>query len=237
MRLSVPIFRLKRQAKLLSRENQVPLNEALDRVARDEGFQSWSLLAAAYGKDDPARKILHQLVPGDMVLVGARPEQGKTVFAMKLLLEAVNAGHETAFFTLAENEEDVLARLRTMGPLPKGFDGAFAVDASDAISADYMIDRLWQAKPGTVVGIDYLQLLDERRENPDLAVQASQLKAFAKKVGVILVFLAQIDRRFTSAAKELPGRSDIRLPNPVDLRLFNKACFLNKGELCFEAAA
>ena len=35
MRLSAPIFRLKRQAKLLAREAGIPLHQALDRVSDD----------------------------------------------------------------------------------------------------------------------------------------------------------------------------------------------------------
>lgn len=46
MSLSAPIYRLRHKAKLLSREARIPLNQALDRVAKDEGFQSWSLLIA-----------------------------------------------------------------------------------------------------------------------------------------------------------------------------------------------
>ena len=46
MKLSAPIHHLKRKAKLLSREEKIPLHEALDRVAAQEGFDGWSLLAA-----------------------------------------------------------------------------------------------------------------------------------------------------------------------------------------------
>ncbi len=69
MRLSAPIYQLKRQAKLLSRENSVPLNEALSVIAKREGFQSWSLLAARYGKTGPATKIFAALKPGDKLKI------------------------------------------------------------------------------------------------------------------------------------------------------------------------
>ena len=46
MKLSAPLYHLKRKAKLLSRAENIPLHEALDRVARQEGFGGWSLLAA-----------------------------------------------------------------------------------------------------------------------------------------------------------------------------------------------
>src|SRR5262245_5780636 len=46
MALSAPIWRLKHRAKQLSREAGIYLHEALDCVAREEGFESWSLLVA-----------------------------------------------------------------------------------------------------------------------------------------------------------------------------------------------
>jgi hypothetical protein len=43
MKLSAPLYHLKRKAKLLSRAENIPLHEALDRVARQEGFRAWGL--------------------------------------------------------------------------------------------------------------------------------------------------------------------------------------------------
>lgn len=56
MTLSAPIYRLKRRAKLLSREAGIPLNQALDRVAKDEGFRIWSLLVARNPAQSAAAK-------------------------------------------------------------------------------------------------------------------------------------------------------------------------------------
>jgi replicative DNA helicase len=85
--------------------------------------------------------------------------------------------------------------------------------------------------PGTLAVIDYLQLLDQRRETPPLAEQILSLQGFAKTHGSILVFLSQIDRSYDPGAKPCPDVSDIRLPNPVDLSLFDKTCFLQDGEV------
>ena len=46
MNLSAPIHQLKRKARLLSRAERIPLHAALDRIAVEEGYRSWSLLAA-----------------------------------------------------------------------------------------------------------------------------------------------------------------------------------------------
>lgn len=42
MRLSSPIYKLKRQAKLLARDNDIRLHEALNQIATKEGFKDWS---------------------------------------------------------------------------------------------------------------------------------------------------------------------------------------------------
>src|SRR5262245_53486156 len=50
--------------------------------SREEGFQSWSQLAAAAANHFPTSHLLEQLQPGDLVLLGARPGQGKTVMGL-----------------------------------------------------------------------------------------------------------------------------------------------------------
>ena len=55
MRLSSPIYTLKRQAKLLARDNDIRLHEALNRIAAKEGFNDWSHLASSYSKATPAQ--------------------------------------------------------------------------------------------------------------------------------------------------------------------------------------
>ena len=82
--------------------------------------------------------------------------------------------------------------------------------------------------------IDYLQLLDQKRGNAELMTQVTTLKSFAEEKGLILVFISQIDRSYDPSRKPFPDIRDVRLPNPLDLKLFNKACFLNDGEVRFE---
>lgn len=233
MRLSAPIFRLKRQAKLLSRKENIPLSMALDRLAKMEGFSSWSLLAARMSSDQPVRKIFAELEAGDMVLLGARPGHGKTLMGLGLIAEAMKQGHKAFFFSLEYTQINVLDRFRSIGAAPASFKGNFEFDDSDGINADYMIDRLRGVARGTVVVVDYLQLLDQKRENPELEVQIAALKSFAKKQGIILIVISQIDRSFEQSGKLVPEITDVRLPNPLDLGLFDKSCFLNDGEVRF----
>ena len=171
MRLSAPIYHLKRKAKRLSREEGIPLHDALDRIAATEGFSAWSMLAAKAAAVTPANRLFPQFQPGDLVLVGARPGQGKTLMSLELALEAMRSGHRAAFFSLEYTERDVLDRLRAIGVARAQFDKLFDVDCSDAISADYIVKRMAGVPRGSLVVVDYLQLLDQRRDNPELAIQ------------------------------------------------------------------
>jgi replicative DNA helicase len=235
MRLSAPLYRLKRNARRLSRERKIPLVQALDEIARQEGCKSWSLLAARLSAEAPTARLFGQLRQGDLLLVGARPGHGKTLLGLELALEAIKSGARGKFFSLEYALQDVQDCLGAIGTDPGKLAGFFEFGGSDAISADYLIKALADSPRGTLVVIDYLQLLDQRRDRPALMIQVKALKAFAAERGLILVFLSQIDRSYDPSEKPCPGLDDVRLPNPLDLTLFNKACFLNNGEISFQA--
>lgn len=234
MKLSAPLYHLKRTAKVLSRHEGIPLHAALDRIAAEEGFKAWSLLAAKAAAAAPASKLLARLRPGDLVLVGARPGHGKTLMSLELAVAAMKAGHRAAFFTLEYREKDVWGHLRDLGVDRTRFQELFDLDCSDAISADYIEKKMAAAPRGSVVVVDYLQLLDQRRENPALMTQVRALKSFARERGLIVVFISQIDRSYDPLTKPCPDLEDVRLPNPLDLQLFDKTCFLNNGEVRFQ---
>lgn len=231
MKLSAPIYHLKRQAKILSRKTGVPLHEALNSIATDEGFAHWSLLAAQHPSTKTVRALLNYLSPGDLLLLGARPGHGKTLLSLELTVEAMKAGRHGIFYTLEYNGTDVLTLFKNLEEDPKDFEGKFELDVSDTISADYIIEQLSEVPAGTIVVIDYLQLLDQKRENPELMIQIRALKSFAKERGLIMVFISQIDRSFDLSLQVFPSLEDVRLPNPLDLKLFDKVCFLNDGEI------
>lgn len=231
MKLSAPVYILKQQAKLLSRREKIPLHQALNRIARQEGYSEWSLLAASLASANPATSLLSELCAGELALLGSRPGQGKTLLSLGLAVEAMRRGGHAAFFTLDFTRADVAARLSVIGADPGAFGDQLLVDDSDEICADYIVARLDSAPPNTLVIVDYLQLLDQNRERPDLTQQVRVLRAFARRRQLIVVCLSQIDRRYDVSQREFPGVADVRLPNPLDLRLFDRTCFLNQGAM------
>ena len=179
--------------------------------------------------------LLGKLQPGDLVLLAARPGEGKTLLGIKLAVESVARGNQAAIFTLEFTEADVERCCNTIGIDLARYREGMRIDTSDHISAPYIAAQLASASPGTLVVIDYLQLLDQKRENPDLRDQVAQLKRLAAERKAIVVCLSQVDRRYDPESKACPGFEDIRLPNPVDFSSFDKACFLSRGRMNFQA--
>lgn len=229
MQTSAPIYHLKRQAKRYARDHDVPLHAALNQVAASEGAQSWSHLVASTPMSDHVGHILKRLDPGDLLLLGARPGQGKTLLGLALATAAGRLGRDGFFFTLDYTAQDVTDRLAQLGA-----DAAtLHLDTSDGICADYVVEELRKTKAALAV-IDYMQLLDQKRSHPSLQSQVATLQAFAKDSGAIFVLISQIDRKFDLQKDAVPSLADVRLPNPLDLTLFDQACFLHDGQLVFE---
>ena len=237
MNTTPPLFVLKRQAKALAKQEQIPHLAALDRLAQAHGFERWSLLISSTSQRDPCNHVLNQLLLGDMMLLGARPGHGKTLMGLELLAKAARQGRHGWFFTLEYNLSDVLDRLHLVDKNPAELTEYLVVDNSDDINATYIIDALQHALPGSVIVVDYLQLLDQKRQNAPLQQQVEALKRFAKDKGLVLVLISQIDRSVELSNSTFPTIEDVRLPNPLDLKLFSKTCFLNQQAVNFSANA
>lgn len=237
MRLSSPIYTLKRQAKLLARSNNIKLHAALNQIAAKEGFNDWSHLALCYSKTTPAKEIMGKITSGDMVLIGARPGQGKTLLGLELAALAAQNNRTGYVFSLDYNDTDIWGRLEKIGFGTKKHKGSIIVDTSDDICAAYIIQRLGNTPGLAFIVVDYLQLLDQRRSNPPLEEQIRTLKKFALEYGAVVAVISQIDRVFELSSNKIPSIEDIRLPNPIDLSLFDIRCFLHNGHVQIEMAA
>ena len=270
MKLSAPIYVLKSQARKLKVEQNISQIEALNIIARREGFAAWSRLMARQGTLAPTKfeQIVDYLNPSDLVLVAAPARIGKTVFVAGLAAQALHI-NRVHWFSLVESEQTVHARLdgylakiaqstiireapgqelseretseretseeatACSDLAPKDVDinaqqnGAnLIVDCSDHISAKHIMSHVGDDLcSGTFVVVDYLQMLDEKRVNPPLQEQVVSLKKYAQRTGAILIFVCQVDRRVGERAR--PCIDDIRLPNPLDIGLFNKIFFLS----------
>jgi replicative DNA helicase len=229
VKLSAPIPTLKHQARRLKRAEGISLSAALDKVAQREGYISWSLLSA--WARDRGDALFDSLEPGELLLLGARRGHGKTLRAVKLMVGAMRAGLRCWFFSLENDEPNLNALLAAAGASHAEFSRLLVHDGSDCISAAHIIERTRShVSPRSVLVINYLQLLDQRRDSADLQQQVRELRDFARQAGCIIVFISQIQRAFDTKSRSLPGAEDVRLVNPLDLQLFDKALFLHEGK-------
>lgn len=234
MKLSAPLHVLKQRAKENKRAQSTPLNAALNDIAKAEGFASWSLLQSKAKNYIPktAEDILDYLNPGDLLLIGARPGLGKTTLALELLLRGRKQDRACFFFSFEYTHAEIERKLSSLdGDFAVG-DPRLSLDFSDDICADYILrETAGQVEEGSLIAIDYLQLLDQQRQKPSLQSQVETLKEYAKSTRCIVIFISQIDRRFDQSTGQAPGPGDIRLPNPLDLGLFNKKIFVQGDEV------
>ncbi len=231
MKLSAPLFVLKGRARGPAQQQQIRLHQALTQIATAEGFASWSLLAAkvnsAGGAPSKPSELYQSLAPGDLLLIGARPRQGKTREALGVAIQAMQSGQQAVFYSLEYNDADVTQLFAKLGHQRSDYNKRFRFDNSDQICASYIIEAMQGQPAGTLVVVDYLQRLDEQRSKPSLASQIAQLRTFARDSGVVFVFIAQVHQRYEEPARPLPTIEDIRLPNPLDLALFDQAFFMH----------
>lgn len=110
MKLSALLFQLKRRAKLMARNNNDPLHEALDQIAREEGFARWSLLSSRIAAVSLSETILSRLDDGDLLSVAGRPWHGKTTLGLQLLIDAARDDRKAIFFTLFHLDRFVFVR-------------------------------------------------------------------------------------------------------------------------------
>lgn len=232
--MSTPISRLKSEARKLSRAEGIPLHEALDRIARREGFATWSLLSSQDRRPDDVGVVLRGIDEGDMVLVAARPGHGKTRLCLELVGRALGQGARCAVFSFELTRAQLVRHFGALSVELEAHQERFHFDNSDEIHAGSISSALEDAAPGTWVVVDYLQLLDQRRSNPPVQEQVTELARVARERRLRMLLISQIDKRFEEEdAREMPGLADVRMPNPVDLGVFTKSCFLHRGQLVF----
>ncbi|NRB01427.1 MAG: DNA helicase, partial [Rhodobacteraceae bacterium] len=163
MQLAAPIYALKRKAKLLARRQNVPLHAAQDMVAAEEGFQRWSHLINATSAQSPAGALLTRLRAGELILIGARPGQGKTLLGLELAARASEIGRRGYVFSLDYHASEIAGHVQGLGAeLANGAED-LVVDTSDDLCVDYIINHVGTNGAHTLITVDYLQLLDQKR--------------------------------------------------------------------------
>ena len=180
------------------------------------------------------------LQPGDLVLIGGRPSQGKSTIALQIALHVSRTVGPVAFFSLEMSNQAqtfrVLSRLaevdghrlqcgqmsaleqQRIGEVMAEFSGLrFWSDDTPALTAFQIRSRVRRLKARlgalSLVVIDYLQLMSHpKAERRDLEIGATSflLKQIARELHVPIVVLCQLSRKVEDRPDKRPTLADLR---------------------------
>ncbi len=204
-----------REDQLARTRTAMPIKEAvretlpsLERSGQGEA----AMVGRATGYSDLDKKIAGW-IPGDLVVVAARPSAGKTALALEFARHQAEEGNATLFFSFEMSRTSLVQRLACRvadlnlhkfrgGYLSREEQGRLLVAmgkiaeypiwVSDppsmrATEIRWKIRRLAQRIKPALVIVDYLQLLRAKAENRTQAVTeiSMELKAAARELGEI----------------------------------------------------
>lgn len=185
-------------------------------------------------------KLLEGLQPGQMVIVAARPGQGKSTFAMDVARHvALQEQVPTLFLSLEMSSQELMLRiLAAEGSVPLSSLKRRELtppmwERVNTASAKLSGAPLWlEDDPGItpmalrskarqlrrqglgLIVLDYLQLLSSGRKVESRQVEVSefsrQIKLLAKEIGVPIIALSQLNRLAEQRADRKPALSDLR---------------------------
>ncbi len=152
----------------------------------------WDRLES-YSKGKPKRgvswglshldNLTYGVLPGDLVLVGARPSQGKTCLLIQCALNAARAGIPTLFFSLEMSAEEIGERM------------AFSLSRVDAghVHRGRMEDHEWSRVGESIGKLWELPLwIDDRANTITQVVAATKQAMLQHHIGVVLIDYLQL---------------------------------------------
>ncbi len=182
----------------------------------------------------------------DLIIVAARPSMGKTAFSLNMAVNAAEAGHKVAFFSLEMSAEQLESRLMSIlskVPLSKirqprylnDVEWKQLYDAADTLNMDLFIDdtpslrtldlrakaRRMKARHGLdLILVDYLQLMRPSRPLNSRELEISEisrtLKALAKELQIPVIALSQLNRKLEERNDKRPMMSDLRESGAIE---------------------
>lgn len=218
--------------------------EVMDRVRkmRDEGR---NIVGVTTGFED-LDVLTSGFVPGELVIIGARPGVGKTSFALNMLVKACQ--HAPVLFNSVEMRRGAIVER-----LLSSITNVNSIKVRHGRLSDEEIDRMHEAKARirggkfwladiphanmaeivqvsrqvkrkvpelAVIVVDYLQLVrhEQRhlKRNEQVADISGRLKALAGTLNVCVVALSQLSREVESRAVKRPQLSDLKESGAIE---------------------
>lgn len=199
------------------------------------------------GVDTPWADINHYipgLIPGDLVVVAARPSMGKTALGIQiadhvatkyggvyvaslemskqqLIKRVVSArssvsGHYIRTKIMGDAERQMIVNAaKKLHKVPLYIDDSAQLTTAQIRSR---AQRIKARKGLQLIVVDYLQLISEKAENrtQEISKISRSLKGIAKALGVPVVALSQLSRAVEQRADKRPMLSDLRESGSIE---------------------
>jgi replicative DNA helicase len=180
---------------------------------------------------------------GDLVVMAARPGQGKTALALSLMYEFGKLGGKGLFISLEMSSEQLAKRyLSLICDLPnwkirnatlRENEVIYMCDSVNNSVVEFFVDddpnssinqikskaKIHKAKHGLeLLIIDYIQLIKGTKQNreQEIAEISRNLKLLAKELQITVIVLAQLSRKCEERADKRPMLSDIRESGSIE---------------------
>ena len=196
--------------------------------------------------------------PGDLIILAARPSMGKTALALNFMLRVASGGAHAGIFTLETSKEKLTRRFMSILGRINGHrmnQGNLApqewvqfsrlrdqvegmpiwIDDADLNIAEMRARARRQRKAGQLdfLVVDYLQLVKPMRRGrsreEDVAELSRGLKKLAKELGIPILAVSALNRKFADRPNKRPMRSDLRESGAIEFDA-DKILFLYREE-------
>lgn len=187
-------------------------------------------------------KLTNGLRPGQLIVIAARPGEGKTTLAGDIAAYvAVGLGQPVLFYSLEMAERELLDRFvsslsgiplldilrgdvsddRFLQTMQQLHDAPLHIDDTPALHVSQIRARALRAKRKhglALVVVDYLQLVRAKaeRRHEEVATISRALKALAKELACPIIALSQLNRASEARNDKRPTLADLRESGQIE---------------------